>query len=419
MKKLLTLLVVMVAMAWLGFKGAAWWLADQRLAELRQSWSADGALTWGAISSGLGGDISVRDLRFESFRLSSPLVVERARFRAGSLQALAPALTDGTLPASWELNLDHGVMQLDAALFRNWVTAGDERPTPLFAPVCGPDARQHLGSGDFLRMGIDRVSGDAMLQQNGQGLTLEVHTWATGSVHLHWPGGRLVLTDEGPELRSTSGELELTVRDAGLMRRVSAYCARETGQPVDDWADQVMDAFAAGLSARGWLPAPQTLALYRQWLTEGGELALTLRPGEPAWGVPVHTDEAGLEANGQVAGEGLEVSYNGALVPDVYLLATEPVLPAVPEQAREPVPATEVAPAVVTGWQIISLDSAERWLGHRVRVTLNNERVVEGRLARLTDDQVEVARLVNGGEVAYPMARRAVDRVEVWRQGRP
>lgn len=425
MKKLLTLLVLLAAIGWLGFKGAAWWLTDQRLAELRQFWSADGALGWGPVSSSVSGDISVRDLRFESFHLSSPLLVERARFRAGSLPALFPLLTEGALPSTWALNLDHAAMQLDAALFRNWVTAGDERPAPLFAPVCGPDARQHLGSGDFLRMGIDRVAGDAMLNQTAQGLTLEVHTWATGSVTLHWPGGRLVIGEDGPGLRSASGDLELTVRDAGLMRRVSAYCARETGQSVDDWAGQVMEAFAAGLRNRGWQPAPQTLALYRQWLTEGGELMLTLQPDEPGWGVPVYPDEVASGAQGSGGGdesvrkEGLQVIYNGALVPDVYLFAVEPVVPAVPEQAREPVVASEVMPAVVTGWQLISLDNAERWLGHRVRVTLSNERVVEGRLAGLTDDQVEVARLVNGGEVAYPMARRAVERLEIWRQGRP
>lgn len=417
MKKLLSLLVILVVLAWAGFKGVAWWSTDQRLEELRQAWSAEGALTWERPGSGLEGEVSARGVRFESFRLSSPLEIERARFRAGSLTELMTSLVDGSLPEQWQLELDHGVMLLDAALFRNWVTAGDERPAPLFAPVCGPDTRQHLGSGDLLRMGVDRISGDALLRQSADDLSLEVHTWATGSLSLRWPGGRLVWSEQGPELRSASGELEVTLRDAGLMRRITAYCARETGQSADDWANLVMNAFVSGLQSRGWQPAPQTVALYRQWLTEGGELRLTLRPDEAAWGLPVYPDAAAADAQKE-ARRNFEVSYNGALVPDVFLLAVEPRTEEVPDQLRQPV-AEDRAGTAEAGWQPVAPDNVGHWLGHRVRVTLNNERVIEGRLSGISDDQVEVARQLNGGEVAYPMARRAVSVVEVWRQARP
>ena len=74
---------------------------------------------------------------------------------------------------------------------------------------------------------------------------------------------------------------------------------------------------------------------------------------------------------------------------------------------------------MVAGWQPVALEGAERWLDYTVRVTLSNGRTVEGRLTRVDEKQVEVARPVDGGEVAYPMAIRAVDRLEVWRRGAP
>lgn len=415
MKKLLSLLVILVIVTWVGFKGAAWWLTEQSLADLRQSWSSEGALTWGRIGSGVTGDVTVNELQFESFRLSSPLVIERAQFSTSDAVQLIQALAGEGLPERWSLRFDRSVMNLDAALFRNWVTAGGETPAPLFAPVCGPDARQHLGSGDFMRMGIDRITGDALLKQTADGINLEVHTWTTGGLDLFWPSARLQLTDSGPQLVSTSGEVRVTLRDAGLMRRITAYCARETGQAPDQWANMVMMSFAEGLGARGFQPAPQALALYRQWLTEGGELVMTLNPRQEAFGVPVRVPASETDPDSPPEGGSLSVTYNGAEVPDVYLVSSVPDVPVVPEQALEPVVQSG---AGGPGWQPATLAEAERWLGYQVRVTLSNERVVEGRLSGLTDERMEVARIVGGGEVAYPMVLRAIDRFEVWRQGR-
>jgi hypothetical protein len=110
------------------------------------------------------------------------------------------------------------------------------------------------------------------------------------------------------------------------------------------------------------------------------------------------------------------VSYNGSTVPDVYLSRVESASRQVPEEALVPLVSPEQA-RLVAGWQPVTLDQAERWLEYTVRVTLSNGRTVEGRLTRVDDEQVEVARPVDGGEVAYPMARRAVDRLEVWRRG--
>jgi hypothetical protein len=70
------------------------------------------------------------------------------------------------------------------------------------------------------------------------------------------------------------------------------------------------------------------------------------------------------------------------------------------------------------GWLVQPVAAAEQWLGQKVRITLRNNNRVAGRLVRVTDDEIEVARLVAGGEVAYPMQRAAVAGFEVWRRNR-
>ena len=110
------------------------------------------------------------------------------------------------------------------------------------------------------------------------------------------------------------------------------------------------------------------------------------------------------------------VRYNGAQVPDVYLTEVVPVIDETPDVAVEPVVQPE-DPAVES-WYQEPIESGNQWLGRQVRVTLSNGNSVEGRLVSVGERELEVARLVGGGEVVYPMLIRAVDTFEVWRRGR-
>lgn len=72
MRKLLSLIVILVLAGWGAYKGAVWWYADQTMAELRRSLSDHGALERGSISSGVSGELVLENTRFQSFRLTQP-----------------------------------------------------------------------------------------------------------------------------------------------------------------------------------------------------------------------------------------------------------------------------------------------------------------------------------------------------------
>ncbi|MFC4259906.1 LSm family protein [Marinobacter lacisalsi] len=422
MKKLLSLIVILALVAWGSYKGAVWWFADRTLAEVRRSVSDHGALERGDIASTVGGELVLDGTRYQSFQLTQPLEIRRITYRAGSPLALLTSLYGGhDLPRTWRLDVAGWRLPLDSAMLRNWVTDTDEQaPRPLFAPVCGPDARQQLGSGDLIRMGVTDLAGDAQLRQTSGGVRLELFTRESGSLEMEWDNARLRYDGDSISLTPAADSVKVVVRDGGLMRRVTAYCARETSLSESAWADLVMASFSEGLASRGLEASPQLLALYRQWLTEGGELALTL-PGTGWPALPVRegddvANDGETDDGDAPTGQALPVTYNGSTVPDVYLSRMKPVTPEVAPAALEPLTSPEQA-QVVAGWQPVALERAEGWLDHTVRVTLSNGRTVEGRLTRVDEKQVEVARPVDGGEVAYPMASRAVDRLEVWRRG--
>ncbi|MDX1552332.1 MAG: acetylornithine deacetylase [Marinobacter sp.] len=414
MKRLLTFLVVLALIGYLSFKGAVWWLADQRLAEARKAFEEVGVIDRGEIRSGIEGRLVLGNGSYQDFRLTRPVAFDRLAFDAGSPLALLTALLDPVdLPGKWSLQAENLRLMLDSNMFPNWVTDGSDRTPSLFSPVCGPDHRQQLGSGDLLRLGVSDVSGEVLVAQRAGGVYGELTTVDTGSVEIDWPGARINPLDFPGLMDSTTSAMTVTLRDGGLMRRVAAYCSRESAVETDEWTSIVMDAFSNGLKARGFSASDQLLALYRQWLTEGGELTLELNPSAPVWGVPVREEE-------EAAGETLNVRYNRSEVPDVYLTSVEPEVPERPEVMLEPVVpggSGDGRADMVAGWNSADRENADSWIGQTVRVTLENGNVVEGRLVSVGDSRMEIARLMDGGEVAYPIATRLIATFEVWRRG--
>lgn len=414
MKRLLTLLIVLALLTFAAFKGAVWWLTDQRMAEARLALDDYGVLERGTVGSGMDGRLLLTNARWQDFRLTQPLASGRVEFDAGSPLALLTALADpDNLPAHWSLRAEGLGLVLGANMFRNWVTAegtsveGD--PALLVLP-CAPDPRQQLGSGDLMRMGITGLAGELLVQQTASGVSAELNTAGTGSVEVDWPGARIDLTTPADTLASSDEPMAVILRDGGLMRRIAAYCSREAGLATMEWARRATGALEQGLNARGLAASEQLLALYRQWLLEGGELNLSIEPSEPWLGIPVRD----ADAEGQEAG--WQVAYNGAGVPDIYLEALPPEPEPVDESAETSADTRE-NPAVA-GWYAEPVATASRWIGRPVRVTLSNDNVVEGRLVSVSERELEVAREVAGGEVAYPMLLSAVSGFEVWRRGR-
>lgn len=419
MKRLLTFLVILALIGYLGFKASVWWLTDQRIAEARSAVEGIGVIDRGGIRSGIEGSVTLVDGSYEDFRLSQPLGFGRLTLDAGSPVALISALLEPqSFPSEWSLRAESIFMAFDAALFRDWVTAaGEETNLGLFAPICGADSQNRLESGDLLGLGVSGLSGEAMIRQEPGRLYAEVTTVETGTLEIHWPGARLQPMDPSALFSSSVQPMRVNLLDGGLLRRLSAYCARESEMTVEAWAQAALASFDAELEARGYRASDQLRALYRKWLTEGGELTVKLNPSKALWGLPVKSEEDGPLVMSDSGTESPLVSYNGAGVPAVFLTAIEPDPEPVTEKRAEAELAEPAQDKRQAGWLETNKDAAESLIGQTVRVTLENGNVVEGRLSGVDEKRLEVVRLVDGGEVAYPIAIRLIATFEVWQRG--
>ncbi|MBS3804002.1 MAG: hypothetical protein KGY54_05595 [Oleiphilaceae bacterium] len=414
MKRFLITLAVVALLAYGSFKGGSWLLADSRFAMARDAVAPAGVLRRGAISTAITGELILKQVYYQPHEFIQPFHAERLRYITdSSLTLITSLVSPDTLPGQWQLRAEGLGIALDEAMAKNWVTLRTLNAATLFAPVCGRGDRPYLGMDDMAKMGVTALEGDAILSQAPDKLHFELNTSAAGSLELDWPGARLDPTRPLALPETTAEPLAVVVRDAGLMRKLSAYCARESGMDLADWTAAVTDAFDRTLATWGYRPSSQMRALLRRWLRDGGMLEVRLQPQAPMLGLPVHDDE-----NAASDESTLDVRYNQSRVPGLYLTALTPA------PADQPVAASpENEPSGTPAWHSGQVTESQRWLGRQVRVTLSNGKTLEGRLTDVSEKRLTIARSMKGGEVTYPIVLDVIERFEVWRRpsdvGRP
>lgn len=411
MKKLFVFLLVIVIAGYAGFKGGAWYQTRQALIDTREQFGETGVLRWKGIGSAVTGQVSVSGLQWAPFALSNPITAERLTVRPGDVTGLWPVMTAGQLPDQWAIHLSGVQLELRDDLLQDWIAPDHRQALVQWLQI--PCGGRVLSASDLRQLGIRQVDGDLTLRSSADrpGVELEVNAGSLGSIDLYAPQARPETLEDllaGGTL--WTGPIQVTLRDGGLMRKLSAWCANQGDQSKSAWTTGVLEALEKPLAALRLAPSDQLASLYRTFLRDGGELSTTLRADQPFWGIPVRAADQSEE------GASLDARYNGNSVPGLYLSRTEPDMPTVVAPVK-PDPATTARETRSDGpaYRRVALEAYNDQLGRDVRIELDTGRVVEGRLSGVSEHALEVTRMMDGGEVAYPLDRDAVVRFAVWR----
>lgn len=419
MKKTVVFLILVSVVAAAGYYGSTWYGSHQMLKGIKAEVGDVGVLEWQSIEPDWTGKVKVGGLRFTVFELSQPMRIEEALFDAGSPQNLLSWLfkPKAGLPALAQLTLSQVQLILRPDLTKSWVSTVSEDslwPRPWHLRACGEHTR--LTAADLMTMGIDTVDLDIDLRWKrggGEAATIhgEINAGALGSVDFTLSEQNLPAdpTRWSADFPKRWQALQLVVRDGGFMRRLGAFCSKDRYASPEAWAEAETERLLTDLARWGISPGPQLRALHTQWLHSGGALMLEL----PATGSQSLESLAAL--SDYLQQDSLVALYNDRRVGDISLS-----LDAKDFAARMQPPAPAPTPAPVTedstAWRDTPPGSLDQWLDRQVRVTLASGRSLEGRLSAINERQLQVARIVDGGEFATSARREDVVTLEVWRR---
>lgn len=422
MRKVLWLFLLVLAVI-AGYKLAVWYGTYRSLARVQDHFQSLGVVTWDATDSTLTGGVTLERPRIQLFDITAPIRADRLTFQQPTPWGLIKTLygLDDQPPRHWSLKLDNFNLSLPNQLLKPW--AGSDLPTlGVFNPwrlyQCGP--HHYLNGAELRGMGISAISGDADLDyridpKDGQlHLALDVNAGAVGSLDLNLVSAPPASWSPGhwPADLPVPASAHLDIRDGGFMRRVAAYCSEANGISPAQWALQSAKAWQSDLEANGYTASTQLVALYKQWLQQGGELAVDLAPAAATGYAKL--SGAGLSA--AIKQLGLTVTYNDDRIPglDLGRIQTRTSAPAT-APAKQTSAAASSAPVKAPGFVAADPGEAARWLGRRVQVLYDDGKRVEGRLDAADRHSLTVTRNVDGGQASYPIDLSTVTKLLVWR----
>lgn len=424
MKRTFGALAIGLLLAAVAYYGTLWYGARSAVARLDNAVSPWGDLHWDSARPSWDGRVVLQGVRWHWFDITKPVRAQRMTLEAPGLLSLPYWLLGDEQPGQWRIAIDNAQLTVEPDLFRPWARsrrALSLKRHPLHFHGCGEQAA--LIPADLLRMGVDRITADIELMDRGSGANghryhAGIDAGRLGSLSLDWTADtfRLPVLSREWTAPAFPGDARLLIRDAGLMRRLSSFCAAAEDEPVREWVDRTSGHWAGAMADQGLAPTEATTALYREWLREGGELLLawSLEEGAPL-------EETGLSAAQWRQRTGLRVTYNDQSLEGIGFSLSEPSQP--PEETdRAPlVPVEEPSPQ--PAFRESDTERAGAWIDRRVRLKLASGRSVEGQLVAREGEALHIRRMLEGGSVVAPFQIADIERFEVWRRvddmGRP
>ncbi len=423
MKRTLGTLAVGLLLAVAAYYGTLWYAARSAASQLESAVSPWGDLHWDSVRPTWDGNIALRGVRWHWFDITRPVKVRRIALEAPSVLALPQWLLGGDQPSQWRIAMDNVELTVEPDLFRPWARsrrALSLKRHPLHFHGCGEQSA--LIPADLLRMGVDRIAADIELADRGPGGSghqyhAGIDAGRLGSFSLAWNADsfRLPVLSEAWAAPAFPGDARLLIRDAGVMRRLSSFCAAAEDEPVREWVDRTAEHWSRAMADQGMVPTEATTMLYREWLREGGELRLSWSLSEGD--VPGETDMSPTQWRQQT---GLQLAYNERVLEGIGFGLREP---SQPRAEAAPLVPVENESSPEPAFRESDTERAGAWIDRRVRVKLTSGREVEGQLVAREGDALHIRRTLEGGSVVAPFQRAEIERFEVWRRaddmGRP
>ena len=434
MKRLIFWPVFLAVVLFLAFKVFVWLAVQERLNDVKRDLALTAALSTGWIESDLNGHITIRDVKLTPFRLRDTLTLERITLEFPSVWSLLGALSqaENALPGQMRIILAGGEMPV-----RVHPDVREEPALPgplaklLFPRPCG--SVETVQAAQLLEMGYGFIGFDGQLswtfdrfdrrlrldwELTGEHLS-RVKLSADLQLHhdLRWPppaGAR------PPRVI----HLDLDLADLGYEQRLNRLCATKSRMTESQVVDSAVTELGQALESLGIRPGRGWLEASRQWMQGNADVRIVLDP------LPdfEYNMVSFMSADSVLDALGLKLEVNGSPVQDLGLVVDNatlkqalapPAEPDAPKAARTPPKPVGQKPENGPAWVEVDTTDVTAWLDLPARVTLHSGKVLEGRLIRADEWQIELTQQVAGGEVGYPVKKVQIAKLEIYTRPTP
>ncbi len=421
MRKLLLGVVVIAAAAFGLVKGFLWYKVKGHADAFVQAAAPFVRISYGGIHTDLRGSVGIDEVVLRPTMTEDEFTLAAVRISAPhllSLLLLENRLDEGEMPEHLSVSLQRLQIDLDSQLvnlldeMEPAAVSGNLQSGASLANLdalgCGD--REHFAVKDLLAMGIRRVALDwkaELSHEPGSGVT-------TVDLQMADPG--LFRVDLNMQITGKPGAISpedglpsgrVTYTDEGWYRKRNDYCALLNKGSVSEYVEQHL----AEVATRFGIALPEAMAdSYRQFMLEGGTVALALnpQPHTPVTELPHYPPQDLIEVLG------LELVVNEQPF-DMAAIAwkpkTEAVTSATPA-AKAPVAGAPPAPAEPT-FRRVDIDALHRHIDNRARIRTHDGKLREGLVQEVADGRVQLTMQLRRGTLTYPVKLRDIASVEV------
>jgi hypothetical protein len=206
--------------------------------------------------------------------------------------------------------------------------------------------------------------------------------------------------------------------DGGYFRRLSFFCGKKMGVERTTYAIQASQEWDADLQDHGITLNASLVETYRQYILDGGVLNVSVTPDKDI----DYTSLSLFSANDVVRMLNLKIKLNGNPIPDLSLVLDDKKMTELygePDVSSDaPAPSESVASISKVpekSYQDITVEEAAGFLKYPARVELDSGKQVEGIIVSVDEFIIEVEQVVSGGKVSYPLRKRNITLISVWK----
>ena len=256
--------------------------------------------------------------------------------------------------------------------------AGDLH-TPFGVMACGN--RTSFSDTDLSRMGITRITANMGIkvlrepENNDIRLMLRVNAANLNGVELDIgvaAKNGIITPRTAARTPTRIKSLDFRFRDQGWHKRVAAFCARQTDMTRPVYIKAHVAAVKVALAREGIGVGKDLVSAYREFLNPGGRLRVSITPEEPIdmKALRLYTLQEAIDYLAPT------LRVNGKIVRELEVAKIKPLV----------VPATKTVMEASAGhktavaYRRIPLDSLDRYIGKRVRLTTDSDYIFTGRL---------------------------------------